>query len=337
MNKKRVAFIAFGAIIAVCFICFVCFVIPKSGLNKEYSETAFYMDTTVTVKIIGENCEETAKAMFNTVDVLEKFCLSRTVEGSDIFNINLNGNAEVSDQTLEAITLSLDVCKRSNGALDIGIGSLVDLWSVTSGRSTPPSADEVAALSGNKYDLISVDGSIVTIDKSGLLDLGAVGKGYACDRIHEVAEMAGLKKAVVSVGGSILFYGDDDFTVGIASPERGSTDYIATISIPACCVSTSGTYERFFDYDGVCYHHILNPVTGYPVQNGLTSVTVISENGLISDALSTACFVLGIEKGKELCKEYGCQAVFVTDDKLVYTTDSIRDSVNLIDSEYRFA
>ena len=149
--------------------------------------------------------------------------------------------------------------------------------------------------------------------------------------------MSDAKRAVVSIGGSILLYGEGGFSVGIASPKKGSADYIATIKTGSGFVSTSGTYERCFDYKGVRYHHILDPVTGYPVQNGLASVTIVSDSGVLSDALSTACFVLGIEEGKKLAEQYGCQAINVTDDKHIYTTDEIKPQINITDTAYTIA
>ena len=125
--------------------------------------------------------------------------------------------------------------------------------------------------------------------------------------------------------------------MGIASPEKGSSDYIATIATENGFISTSGTYERFFDYNGIRYHHILNPKTGYPVQNGLASVTIVSDSGILSDALSTACFVMGKEEGKKLAEKYGCQAVFVTDDKIIYTTDKIKKQLTVTDGSYTLA
>lgn len=337
MKKKKLV-IAGAVILIVAVIAGFCVKPVKQFFadRKAAQKTGFYMDTVVTADITGENCGETADAVFNAIQVLEEFCLSKTAEGSDIYELNEKGKYEVTDSTLGILEKSLEVCKKSGGALDIGIGKLVDLWNVKN-RQTPPSQEETDALRGSRYEEISVDANEVTLGDGVKIDLGAVGKGAACDSARDICALSGVKRAVISVGGSVLLYGEGEFTVGIASPETGSADYIAVLTTGAGFVSTSGTYERFFDYEGKRYHHILDPETGYPVDNGLCSVTVVSDSGILSDALSTACFVLGLEDGMNLCEEYGCQAVFITDDGKIYTTDGIRDSLEISDDSFSFA
>ena len=150
-------------------------------------------------------------------------------------------------------------------------------------------------------------------------------------RVRGVLEKAKIKRAVVSVGGSILLYGDGEkFTVGIRDPfSESSAESFARLTLPACCVSTSGSYERYFERGGVRYHHILDPKTGYPAESGLVSVTVVCGDGFLSDALSTACFVLGYEKSLPLLEKYGARAVFVFNDKSVRVTGSLADSFEL--------
>ena len=338
LNRKKLI-VSVAAVTIIAAAVFACFRPVRNYINgkKEYTANGFYMNTFVTVRLTGEMSEETAKTVLTNIETVENLCLSRTVDGSDVFKLNEKGAYEVSSVTLDVIENALDVCEKSGGALDIGIGDLVDLWRINEGASQPPAEEQVFALKGSKYKNISVDGSVVTLSGGAKIDLGSVGKGAACDSVRQIVEMAGIKRAVVSIGGSIMLFGEGDFTVGIASPEKGSADYIATINTKSGFVSTSGTYERYFDYDGVRYHHILDPETGYPVQNGLASVTIVSDSGVLSDALSTACFVLGIEEGKKLAEQYGCQAVFVTDDKHIYFTDGIANQINITDNSYILA
>ena len=338
MNKKKISIIA-AVILIVAAAAAGCFKPVRSYINskKEYTATGFYMNTYVTAKITGESGEATANIVLTNIETLETFCLSRTAESSDIYKLNEKGAFEVSGITLDVINTALDVCEKSGGALDIGIGSLVDLWNINQGASAPPSEEQISSLKGSRFKDITADGSVITLNNSAKIDLGSVGKGAACDSVKNIVEMSGAKRAVVSIGGSVMLYGDGDFTVGIASPEKGSADYIATIQTGSGFVSTSGTYERYFDFNGVRYHHILDPETGFPVQNGLASVTIVSDSGVLSDALSTACFVLGIEEGKKLAEQYNCQAIFVTDDKLIYSTDSIKKHITLTDDSYTLA
>lgn len=338
MNKKHSVFILIAVIVLISAVILGAGPVRKYIKEKDnYSENGFYMNTFVTADITGEFCKETAEAVMANIKMLDELCFSKTAEGSDVFNLNSNGKYDLSDITLNTLVAALDVCEKSGGALDIGIGALVDLWNINQGASKPPLKNDLLPLTGNKYEYISINGSEVSLDNGALIDLGAVGKGAACDSVKNIVEMSGVKRAVVSIGGSIFLYGEGGFTVGIASPEKGSSDYIATIATENGFISTSGTYERFFDYNGIRYHHILNPKTGYPVQNGLASVTIVSDSGILSDALSTACFVMGKEEGKKLAEKYGCQAVFVTDDKIIYTTDEIKKQLTVTDGSYTLA
>ena len=179
----------------------------------------------------------------------------------------------------------------------------------------------------------SIDGNTIYLPDGVKLDMGAVGKGYACDSIMGIIYGTSRIKAVAAVGGSVLTYSSDPketFKLGIRDPHGQATDYCAVLETAGTCVSTSGNYERFFeDENGKVYHHIFDPSTGYPADSGIISVTVISTDGCVSDALSTACFVLGIEKSLPLLEKYGAEAVFITDDKTVYTTLSDSDNAKL--------
>ena len=163
-----------------------------------------------------------------------------------------------------------------------------------------------------------------------VLDLGAVGKGLACDDILAYLEgQAEVKAAVISVGGGILTYGEKPdgtaFRVAITDPfDTGA--YCGYLTLTGnWFVSTSGDYERFVEVDGKRYHHILNPATGYPAESGVKSVTILSKNGMISDALSTACFVLGEEKGRLLAEKYGVEALFISEDGIISMTKGMRE------------
>ena len=131
--------------------------------------------------------------------------------------------------------------------------------------------------------------------------------------------------------------GEKQFTVGIRNPNGNAGSYIAKLHIPAGCVSTSGSYEQYFEQNGKRYHHILDPETGYPVDNGLISVTVISESGLLSDALSTACYVLGKDKGFDLLEKYNAYGVFVDKEQNIYLSDELKDNFRLKDSSFKVA
>ena len=163
-----------------------------------------------------------------------------------------------------------------------------------------------------------------------MLDLGAVGKGLALDYILEILkENSDVLGGTVSVGGSVLTYGTKPdntvWRVGVANPENPSENIGVLYLEGQWCVSTSGDYERYMEIGGVRYHHIIDPATGMPADSGLTSVTIVTKDGLLSDALSTACFVLGREKGLELAVQYGAEALFVESDGEISMTPGMEE------------
>lgn len=323
--KKRMLLFAVLPVLAAVILLGAC-------SRGEAEVTAFIMDTTAVIKVEGGEAQSTAEQIADAAASLEKMCLSRTVPGSDVFSLNSAGEAQVSEKTASVIRTALDVGEKSGGALDIGLGALSDLWSVKE-RTAPPAKNEIAPLL-NPERGIAQSGGKITLSGGAVLDLGSVGKGAACDEAAAILKESTAKRASVSFGGSVLFFGDGEFTFGIADPEKGSAGYIATVTTGEGFISTSGTYERYFDYNSIRYHHIIDPVSGYPVQNHLVSVTVFAGGGALSDALSTACFVLGEEKGGALAGKYGAGCVFVFDDGTVKATGEIKNRIQITDDNY---
>lgn len=331
-SKKFIGLIAIILCIAVV-IGLISFDLIKSSQESEKSYIA--MGTVVTSKIEGADCAEATEEIEEAISGIEKACLSRTVEDSDIWRINEEPGSDifVSRETAYWIGKALDICADSNGAFDITIGKLTDLWNIGSGKESVPEKEEIESfLESVTYKNVFVNDTSVKINQGQAIDLGAVGKGIACDSVRDVLDSYDIKSAVVSVGGSILVYGDEA-KVGIADPDS-SQDYMATVSVKDQCVSTSGDYERFFESDGKKYHHILDPETGYPAVTDLRSVTVVCDSGLDSDALSTACFILGYNQSLELLKKYDAQAVFIFDNNTVSITDGLKDSFEIKSNNY---
>ena len=327
---KKTAF----AIVIIVAAALVAFLVYDSTLNKEISTGFFAMNTYSTVKLKGADSDEASAEIQKLAEKLDTEILSRKNETSVVSSLNKNGggNAEKISAYLDIL---FDVCKKSEGAFDFTLGAVSDLWNFGSDPVLPDDAIINETLSHTGYEKITVDGNeLVFGDKSAVIDFGATGKGIALDEIKLLLSEYKIREAVVSIGGSILLIGDKEFTVGIRDPEGNSGSYIAKLHIPESCVSTSGSYEQQFEADGKKYHHILDPETGYPVDNGLLSVTVISDSGILSDALSTACFVLGYEKGKALAEAYGCGVVFVTEDKKVYAENGADKYLEITDTSY---
>ena len=233
--------------------------------------------------------------------------------------------------------------------MDISIGSVSHLWNFEAGEKahTPPAATDVQKkLPFVDFRNIRIGDNNVILTASGQeLDLGAVGKGLACDEVAKyLSEKSEVSAAVISVGGSILLYGknpersDGTFNVAVRDPFGEANDYMGIINLPGgYCISTSGDYEKTFTYEGKTYHHILDPKTGYPTESNITGVTVVSKSGIDTDALSTATFILGYgEKTLELLEKYDAEAVFITHDKKVYVTDGLKDKFTLPESASDF-
>lgn len=297
MMKSVVRIIAFFAMITLLF---------TGCRKKEYSLTVTGMGTVISLSLESSESEQKLLELFEEI---ESSC-SRTVADSALNTLNDSGTVEdkyISEQVL----LAQDVMEKSNGALDITVGALADLWHFSEAR-VPEESEIALALMGVGSENVEVNGQKVTVNEKTVVDLGAVTKGYALDKAKEILKEQGAKYATVAVGGSVLFYGSKGkkWVCGVRDP-FDSSKLLGSFKLSEGCVSTSGSYERYFEKDDKRYHHILDSKTGYPVQNGLVSVTVVCENGFLSDALSTACFVLGKENGIALLQEYGCKGIFV--------------------------
>ena len=182
--------------------------------------------------------------------------------------------------------------------------------------------------------------SSIYIEDQCTLDLGAVGKGIACDVAQNyLKQQKEVSGAVIAVGGSILLYGSKadgtNWNVAVQNPRGKDGEAMGVLSLSGTTnVSTSGDYEKYFMQNGKRYHHILDPSTGYPAESSLISVTVVSDNGLLSDGLSTACFVLGKEKGQKLLETYGAEGIFIDQNKKVTVTKGLKDKFTILNEEY---
>lgn len=292
------------------------------------------MNTFVSAKVKGFAAKDAAGGISTLVRELDSKQLSRYTSGSEISRINSEAETVLSDEMRDYITELLEVGKMSGGKFDIALGAVSDLWSFNDSPRVPSTDELTEALSRSGSDKLSLSGNTLTRADGCIVDLGSAGKGIALDKVKSYLSDKKISSAVVSVGGSVLLYGKGSFNVGVRDPWGEAGRSVMTVKLGAGCVSTSGSYERCFEQGGKRYHHILDPDTGLPVENGLVSVTVISDSGLLSDALSTACFVLGAEGGAKLAAKYGCEAIFITEDKKVICTDGIKPNVTVLADGY---
>jgi len=254
--------------------------------------------------------------------------LSRTRENSEIYRINQGSLRHLSTETAELLGIALSYSEASGGRLDPTIGAVSCLWDFHAQEPTLPDKQQISeALSRVDYHRVQLSGSTVTLEqKDILLDLGAVAKGYIADGIKEYLVEQGVTSAVIDLGGNILCIGSrpdgNPFQIGVRQPFTESDSILMEpLQIKDRSVVTSGIYERCFEVDGVLYHHLLDPDTGYPCDNELASVTIISDHSVDGDALSTACYLLGLEKGLSLVREQeNVQAIFITkDNEIIYS------------------
>lgn len=289
------------------------------------------MGTVVNVKLYNSSDSgKVALDIFNEIYELEQ-TISWRMEDSPIAVLNRTGEVSKTGfpEADEIFPVTKKLYDNSEGAFDITAGKLSVLWGIGTSDARVPSDDEIAdALKYVDGSSVVVTDSDVTIGDSQFIDLGSIGKGYACDRAREILEKSDAEGACIAVGGSILVYGrhnnKDSYTIAIRDPDGSISDYIGTVEVNDCVVSTSGDYEHVLESEGVKYHHILDTSTGYPVgfpgESELKSVTVICHDGILSDALSTACFAAGLEDGMKLARQYGAEAIFVTRDREIITT-----------------
>lgn len=308
-----------------------------SGLSAEaqvtrQSAVGFYLDTVITLTAFVEDKALLDSALAKCGEY-EKL-LSKTVEGSDVWHINhANGEpVSVSGDVITILETALRVSDISLGAFDVSVAPAVALWDFTGDNDTVPDADSLAAAAANiDYKRILIDGDTVTLEKGMQIDLGGVAKGYIADKIAEYLKANGVDSAILSFGGNIIAVGkkpEGKWSVGIQDPKKPTGAYLFAISLTDMAAVTSGINERFFERDGVIYHHILDTKTGMPVQNELAAVTIIAENSMLADALSTAVFALGLDKGVELIDSLdGVEAIFIDRENSVFATSGAADLI----------
>lgn len=293
---------------------------------KKQSVVGFYLDTVITLTAYVDDAAvlEDGLAECGRLEAL----LSRTIEGSDVWNINHGGGkpVRVSPETIEVIEAAVQVSARSGGAFDVTIAPASVLWDFTSGKKALPDADALAAAAEKiDYSSIVIDGDAVTLPEGMMIDLGGIAKGYIADRVKELLMEKGVESAILSFGGNIVAIGQkpdgSPWRVGIQDIDRPTGEYMRVSKNFGGSTVTSGIYERGFELDGVYYHHILSAETGWPVENELASVTIFSESSTIGDALATAAFALGTEKGVELIEGFeGVEALFIARDRSMTAT-----------------
>lgn len=308
-----------------------------AGCAPASSESDFYAMDTIMVVTAYDNNEDAAKSArveieqhINALDQL----MSRQRKESNLSQLNAAGGAVVTvdHELYEAIETALYYAQLTGGAYDPTTAPLSDLWGIgTESQRVPTQAEIDAVLPKVGWQNIKLLGEDkIQLENGAQIDLGGIGKGWAANDTAAICKTAGdTLRVLAQLGGNIIGIGenpnnkDGEWVIGIANPDN-SADYVATISITNESVVTSGDYERYFEQDGKRYHHIFDPKTGYPANSGLRSVTVVDADSARADALTTALFVMGLDKGMEFCEQNDIKAVFITADKQIVPTENVK-------------
>lgn len=300
----------------------------KGEEASTLSRTEFLMDTVMTVKVYDHATEEIMDDVFFRIGEIEDK-MSATLEDSDVSEINKNAGleaVEVDPETYFVLEKAKEYAQMSDGFYDPTIGPLVELWDVKASekeRDNIPGEEDIknAQVLIDYNDLELLDENKVFLKEKGMMiNLSSIAKGYAADEVKEVLKQHSIESAIIDLGGNVFAYGEkegDPWRIGIQDPQQVTGTKLATVNIKDRSIVSSGSYERYFMYEGKRYHHILNPKTGAPSENELLGVTIVSDTSIDGDALSTFIYVVGLEEGKRLISEFeGVEAIFVTEDQV---------------------
>lgn len=315
-----------------CCLC-ILLLLLFCGCASTVTETNFFaMDTIMNVKVWGDGGQRACQAVQDRITDLDQ-TLSVTRADSAVAQLNANGHGELPQEAVDLLEETLALTERTNGALDPTVYPIVKLWGFTTDAYQVPSASEIAQVlqtvgAGN----ITIDGREVTLANGAQIDFGAVAKGYAAQRSVELLQEQGVEAAVLSLSGNIQTYGTkpdgSDWEIAIRNP-FDTDGVIATLFVSGTkAIVTSGSYERYFEEDGVRYHHIMDPKTGRPADSGLVSVTIVADNALLADGLSTALFVMGTERALDFWRESSdFETILIAEDGTVYVTEGLAEQV----------
>lgn len=339
INKKVTVFLLLIILTVSLFGC------TKTNNITPISKTQYLLGTVINIKVYEEVDEKVFDEIFDRIKEIEDK-MSINLDNSEVIEINNKSGIDyvsVSEDTFNVIKQSLHYSQLSEGNFDITIGPLVKLWNIGTEYAKVPDEKEINEklnfVGYNKIQLDEKEKKVKLEHKNMIIDLGAIAKGYAADEIVKIMEDNNIKHAIIDIGGNVYTVGkkldDSEWKIGVQNPFDDRGDYLGILEVSDKSIVTSGIYERYLESDDKRYHHILSPFTGYPVENSLASITIVSEKSIDGDALSTSVFSLGLEKGKNLVENLdNIDAIFVTKDSKVYVTSGIKNKFALTHKEF---
>lgn len=314
--------------------------------SKPLSKTEYFMGTVVTVTLYDNKSEKIIDKAFEEVKKIEQL-VSINMEGTELDEVNNNAGikpVKVSDDTYNIIKKGLEYSSLTNGSFDITIGPLVKLWSIGLPEAKVPTIEEIKEkiqyINYNDVELNNSEKTVFLKKPGMIIDLGGIAKGYTADVIAQTLKDEGVEKAIIDLGGNIYALGEKAentlWRIGIQNPDQTRGEIVGSINVKDKSIVTSGIYERFIEQDGVKYHHILSPKSGYPYDNEIAGVTIISDKSIDGDALSTSVFSMGITKGLEFINSLpDTEAIFITKDHKIYLTEGSKEIFKLTNNDFQ--
>ncbi len=319
---------------------------PSVSTVEPVSKSFYVFDTIVQVRVYDETVTEhhfeDIQGILDTIEIQ----MNRSNDKSELADVNRNAGVKpvhVSEDTYFVVSKALEYSERSLGRFDLTIGPLVSLWNIGHEGAKVPPMDKIAeAMKLSNYKNVKLNPDkqeIYLSEKEMELDLGSIAKGFAADKIVEYLQNKGFKSAIIDLGGNVFAMGkkpgDQLWTIGIQDPDESRGNPIGNIHVDNKTIVTSGVYERYFVENGKHYHHILDPKTGFPVDNNINSVTILTDKSIDADGLSTTIFALGLEQGLAFIeKTEHVDALFITTDKKIYATSGIQDLLEMTNDNY---
>lgn len=320
-------------IFSIFIILAVFIILPKKQEYSTYIHDA--LGTVSELKIYAKD----DTALNECQDYIYKMdsLLSNTRPESELSKLNKDKKAILSPETKKLLEISLSYTDSST--FNPFCGMLIDLWDTARENKELPPAEKIILTDSYPPSLKFENNTAILENPNQKINLGAIAKGYITDELVKILDSHNIDSALISLGGNVYAKGKnkngEPWKIGVANPDN-SGEYIGIISATDTAVITSGDYERYFEFDGKKYHHILDPETGYPAESGLRSVTIITPNATLGDMLSTKCFVAGFEESKDILKQFDAYGIFITDDNRVYYSKELKDIFKYEENGYSY-
>lgn len=323
---------------------------PRDLADEPIERTEFLLGTIANIKVYNENSEDALDKAFERVTQLDDW-FAMQKEDSEISEVNRQAGiapVEVSEEVFRVMERALYYAEESEGAFDPTIGAMTSLWNIGQENAAVPDEDKLNdVLDVVDYSLVELDEEKQTIflkEEGMKVDLGGIAKGYITDEAARILKKEGVNTAIIDLGGDIVVVGNstrgetEPWRVGIQDPFTERGEIMGLVELADSAIVTSGIYERNFEEDGKSYHHLLDPETGYPFDNNISGISIIADNAMDGDAIATAAFAMGVEKGLTYINEMaGVDIIYVTKDRKVYTSENISEKVSISDDSFEKA